>query len=99
MSRLQKAKHEEELRKKATMHRTIDEEEELEELGKANEEKLQEEKQQDDLLACHKCKQFGHLSFQCMNMFSKDGKKATLSDRTLLTQSTATAASNADEEA
>mgnify|MGYP001626649283 CR=1 FL=1 len=24
----------------------------------------------EDLLACHKCKQFGHLSFQCMNMFS-----------------------------
>ena len=29
----------------------------------------------DDLLACHKCKQFGHLSYQCMNMFSKEGTR------------------------
>ena len=34
----------------------------------------------EDLLACLKCKQFGHLSYQCMNMFARDGKRFEAAD-------------------
>ena len=84
MSRLQRAKHEEEQRRKQTIQRGMEDlEEELEEhTNKAKDvgdQKPAAQKQQEaDLLACHRCKQFGHLPFQCMNMFSKEGKKVSL---------------------
>ena len=95
MSRLQKAKHEEELRKKQAAMRgnqPDDDEDEFYEGGygrpqgqKASKAETASEPQV-DLLACTKCKQFGHLSYQCMNMFAQDGAKtATPSNRTMLT--------------
>lgn len=39
----------------------------------------------EDLLACHKCKQFGHLGFQCLNMFSNQGQRQPIQQRYLLT--------------
>ena len=50
-----------------------------------------------DLLACQKCKQFGHLSFQCLNMFTKDGRKDLDLSRGLLTSATEPIKSSEEE--
>ena len=108
MSRLQKAKHEEELRKKQALLRSSQQDaEELEEeeqqmngygASKANNAEADEANGGgQDLLACLKCKQFGHLSYQCMNMFTREGQRGNES-RQLLTTSTDLVL-NAEEEA